>query len=277
MRTELAALIEAFPSPGGEPPRHLRTLLALPVAARDAILDFLVPPEALAHHGMARCEPWGERGRCRLIAFTRHPALRLEVWPDPGGPDPAFVLELAETHMGHLEAAWIVLNDLSGPRYAVDLRPDGTKLALGSAERNVGEELLALEAGLAPNQVRPGIRAFRSLIDRMEALSAVFGAEFLYVAPLAYHNALKYEKYGFLYMSDQEEMEELHARFSPGGDLAAKMDASSPFRMPGMEKTQRGRSWAVHDGILGGLWRAPQMFKIVGNDAHIVTAPGIPW
>jgi hypothetical protein len=40
-----------------------------------------------------------------------------------------------------------------------------------------------------------------------------------------------------------------------------------------MEKTIRGRSWAIHDGILDQPWVCPSMVKIVGRQSRDVTFP----
>jgi hypothetical protein len=70
-------------------------------------------------------------------------------------------------------------------------------------------------------------------------------------------------------------MEWVHGEFQPGGLLFKKLDRSTPFRRPAMAHTIRGRSWAIHDGILGEPWPALEvrMFKRVGQDAEVCTFP----
>jgi hypothetical protein len=213
----------------------------------------------------------------RWDPFPDDGILRLEIWPDPEGQDPALALELGDTHDGHLEAGWIVLNDLSGPRYHLDRDRNGAPLAVGGGCRNQGEELRALAAGLAPNQVRPGLRLFRPLIERVEALAWGLGAQRLYVVPLAYHNAIKYEHYGFGYTGDPRELHWIDRQFRTGGVLRRRMDGSRPFRQPWMADTIRGRSWAIRDGVLGRHWEAPRMVKELSRPARENTFPGGPW
>ncbi len=257
----------------------IRALLDAPRHERDALLDHLVPARLLERFSLppprGRWEQSG--GVFREIALPGGASLRIEVWPDPAGEDPALVLELTDTYYGQLEAAWIVLNDIRGPRYHVDRAPDGRPLAPGSPERNIKEEIRALQAGLVPNQVRPGLRMFRPLIEGVQALASAMGTGILYVAPLAYHNAIKYEQYGFTYAGGQEELEWIHREFLPGGVLRQRMDGSRPFRMPWMADTIRGRSWAIHDGVLERRWMAPQMYKFVGRDFSTRTCPDVPW
>ena len=73
------------------------------------------------------------------------------------------------------------------------------------------------------------------------------------------------------------ELAEIHRRFQPGGDLRRRMDGSTPFRMPPMADTVRGRSWAIHDGILGRRWVPPPMYKFPGRDFQTCTFPGAVW
>jgi predicted SnoaL-like aldol condensation-catalyzing enzyme len=41
--------------------------------------------------------------------------------------------------------------------------------------------------------------------------------------------------------------------------------------MPGMEKTVRGRSWAIHDGIMDEHWEDVSIYKLIGQDAGVKT------
>jgi len=269
----------AFPVPKAHRPTSVGQLLDLSEAEREPYLDFLVPPEIKAHYGLPARGPWqrDEGGPYRWTAIPGAHAVRVEVWPDPNAADPAQIVELTDTYLGHMEAAWIVVNDVAQPRFDVDRAPDGTPLALGSADRNLREEIRALAAGMAPNQVRPGLRVFRPLIERIEGFAELLGIGILFVAPLAYHNAVKYEKYGFTYASGREELEWIHREFLPRGALRRRMDGTRPFRMPWMADTIRGRSWAIHDGVLERRWMAPQMYKFVGRSFSTCTFPNAPW
>jgi hypothetical protein len=76
-------------------------------------------------------------------------------------------------------------------------------------------------------------------------------------------------------------MQRIHQAFQPGGKLFSKLDGSSPFRQPGFEKTVRGRSWAIHDGIISEIddkildegWVSPRMYRMVGNLRSVCTFP----
>jgi acetoin utilization protein AcuC len=72
-------------------------------------------------------------------------------------------------------------------------------------------------------------------------------------------------------------MERIAGGFAPGGHLRAKLDGSTPFRSAQLANTVRGRSWAIHDGILDEPWDRVRMVKRLGIDAEANTAPGVRW
>jgi hypothetical protein len=59
--------------------------------------------------------------------------------------------------------------------------------------------------------------------------------------------------------------------------LYEHLDGSTPFRRKGTEKTVRGRSWAIYDGILLEAfheeWESPKMYKVLGKDLMVNTFP----
>ncbi|MCJ7707499.1 MAG: hypothetical protein MUO38_07760, partial [Anaerolineales bacterium] len=63
----------------------------------------------------------------------------------------------------------------------------------------------------------------------------------------------------------------------PGGPLHQQLDGSSPFRQPGMATSILGRSWAVHDGVLGAPFTGVTMYKRVGEHAGVDTFPAGVW
>ncbi len=93
-----------------------------------------------------------------------------------------------------------------------------------------------------------------------------------------YHNAILWERHGFTYFKGGKMMERIHGEFQPGGSLYQKLDDSTPFRRKGMEKTVRGRSWAIYDGILAEAfdeeWESPKMYKALGKRFRDQYIPG---
>jgi hypothetical protein len=70
-------------------------------------------------------------------------------------------------------------------------------------------------------------------------------------------------------------MREIDKRFR-AGDLADRLDGS-PFRQPAAAASIRGRSWAIHDGILQQPWPEVWMYKLVGQHAGVDTFPDGVW
>ena len=134
-----------------------------------------------------------------------------------------------------------------------------------------------MRAGLAPGQIRPGLRMLRAVLDRIEDFASRLGKPALVLEAFFYHNALTYERHGFGYLAGQERMEAIHRGFLPGGDLETRLDGRTPFRSPGAGTTVRGRSWAIHDGILPRRWWPPMMYRPIGVRFDVCTAPGLPY
>ena len=72
-------------------------------------------------------------------------------------------------------------------------------------------------------------------------------------------------------------MESIHEGFQEGGALHRLLDDSTPFRHRGFEASERGRSWAIHDGILDGTstggWSGVKMYRIPGRPFTVSTFP----
>jgi acetoin utilization protein AcuC len=172
------------------------------------------------------------------------------------------------------ELSLVQINDPRAPRFAIDRDEEGQDTLLGTASRNQLEEQRALAAGLAPGQVRRGLRMLGAVLESMDDFCRLLGCEFYLVEPLFYHSAILYERRSCGYFLGRERMEEIHAGFLPGGELHRRLDDSSPFRRRGLDHTARGRSWAIHDGILGEAWQGVKMFRAPETSAGISTFPG---
>jgi acetoin utilization protein AcuC len=141
----------------------------------------------------------------------------------------------------------------------------------------VDEEVRALGAGLAPGQVRQGLRMLAHVLQCMDDFCRLLGRDFYLVEPLFYHSALHYERHGCDYFIGRDRMDQIHAGFQPGGALCGRLDGSTPFRRPGFAQTVRGRSWAIHDGVLGEPFgQGPtgvKMYRVPGRAAGVTTFP----
>lgn len=243
---------------------------------KEAIYARLLPPRLLSLlqiNPQSLCNQAGQR-LVQVIAPEGLGLMRIEVRERPDAPDTVFFAELADTQYHQMEFAFCIITDPTAPRFAVDVTEAGTVNYFTSHGRNIPEELRAMAAGLYPNQTRRGLRLFGEFFLLLERFTDSLGMEMITAEPLTYDNAIRYERYGFDYLTGKRLMLEIDREFQPGGRLFGRLDGSTPFRIPGMEQTARGRSWAIHDGILDEPWDGVQIYKMIGIDAGINTFPG---
>ncbi len=201
----------------------------------------------------------------------------LDLRPTPQAEDPLLYAHVTDTVNGQIHVLLFVVNDPDSPRFDVDRMPDGRPTRFGVLARNLEAETAAMRFGLAPGQVRRGLRLLDSAIAAFEGFVAKLGHPLYFVEPLFYHNAALFERYGFSYQRGRRLMEGIHSGFQSGGGLAGQLDGSTPFRQPEASKTIRGRSWAIHDGLLGYPFSQVSMFKRIGSSAGISTYPDGKW
>lgn len=260
--------------PEGFPLFSLLDINRLPPAAKEAIYRDLVP-EIFLHHLLTdgECRREVAEGKVRFICPEGLGLVRIEVRRDPGDDDCLFFVEIADTLYGQVELSFCLINDPESPRFNVDQDEQGRDNCFGTVRRNIPEEIRAMEAGLSPNQVRRGLHLFSSFFARFERFVDALGIGTIVAEPLSYSNAIRYEQYGFDYITGKQLMLWINREFRPGGLLCGRLDGTTPFRRPGMEKTVRGRSWAIHDGILGFPWDGVKIYKVPGVNAKIDTFP----
>ena len=250
----------------------------LPREEKEALYASLIPAELLARFGIGpglrdgagaslaefRCA----EGATDVVVILRHA---------PSAEDPLLYAHVTDTVSGQIHVLLFVVNDPSSPRFDVDRMPDGRLTQFGVLRRNLEAEAAALRAGLAPGQVRRGLRLLDPSIAAFEGFVAQLGHELYFVEPLFYHNAVLFERYGFSYQRGRRLMEGINAGFQPGGGLAGQLDGSSAFRPAQAAETIRGRSWAIHDGVLGYPFEHVTMFKRVGESSGVSTFPAGKW
>lgn len=203
--------------------------------------------------------------------------VEMRVYHQPGFPDPLLYAHLADTLSGQIQVLLYILNDPESPRFDVDRMPDGSPTRFGTSKRNLEAENAAMDYGLAPGQVRGGLRLLESAIAQFESFLTSLGHEMYFIEPLYYHNAVIFERYGFAYQMGKRRMEGIHARFGEDRELCQRLDDSMPFRSSQAANSIRLRSWAIHDGILGEPFTKVTMYKQVGKSAQISTTPGCDW
>jgi hypothetical protein len=203
--------------------------------------------------------------------------VEMKLYHQAGFVDPILYAHLTDTLNGQIHVLLYILNDPDSPRFDVDKMPDGSTTKFGTLKRNHDAEKAALRAGLAPGQVRRGLRLLRPAMAAFEEFIISLGHDMYYVEPLYYHNAVIFERYGFAYQVGKRRMETIQAGFQKGGKLSQRLDGSNPFRSSGATNSIRLRSWAIHDGILGEPFTNVTMYKRMGKSASIDTASGSEW
>ncbi len=270
--------MEIAPEPPQVWPTSIRGINDLPAPVKRAIYRTLIIPWVHERYGIDP-ETLTQNGQPAVTmncpAGTR--AMEMSIWHQPQAEDPVMYINMADTFNNQLMVLLVVVNDPESPRFPIDRDPEGQPTQLGTRRRNIPAEVAAMKAGLAPGQIREGLRVFRTAVPVFEQFVANVGHDLFLIEPLAYHNAITFERYGFSYLSGRREMERIHREFLPGGELHRRLDNSTPFRHPDAWKTVRGRSWAIHDGILGYPFTGFQMYKRIGVHAGVCTFPDAQW
>lgn len=259
-------------------PHSIREINNFPESEKYAIYETLLPDWLFTDYGIDR----------ETLTFEGYPVVRFRC---PNGSralevivrqratdrDPMLYLNLADTFNNQLLVLLVVVNDPLAPRFNTDIDLEGNPTQFGTTTRNIPAELAAMKAGLAPGQIRQGLRAFKQSVPQFEQFVKNMGHDIFFIEPLAYHNAIVFERYGFSYLYGRSEMIRIHEKFQPGGELNNKLIPDNPFRRPDAWKTVRGRSWAIHDGILGHPFTGFQMYKRVDVHANVNTFPDAEW
>ena len=259
----------------GQPLTSLFGINRLDVQEKELLYAGLLPGrlyELLKIDRKTLCNPAGER-LIQVIAPEGLSFVRIEVREKAEDRDVVFFAELSDTQFHQMELAFCIICDPASPRFAVDVNEAGTVNYFTSQGRNLPEELRAMQAGLFPHQTRRGLRMFGEFFSLLERFTDSLGMAMIVAEPLSYDNAIRYERYGFDYLTGKRLMHEIDREFHPGGRLYGRLDGSTPFRMPGMDRTVRGRSWAIHDGILDEPWDEIQIYKMIGVDAGLNSFP----
>ncbi len=250
----------------------------LPVEEKREIYSRLVPAELVERLGIPEdfIDPDGND----LLGLDCSPGMtttEISLYHQVGFPDPVQYGHITDTLNGQIHVLLYVLNDPSSPRFDIDRLPDGSPTNYGTQGRNLEAEQAALDYGLAPGQVRRGLRMLGAAIRAFETFVSSLGHDLYFVEPLYYHNAVIFEGYGFNYEKGRRFMESIQAGFAGGGELLPGLDGSSLFRLPSAAGSIRLRSWAIHDGILGEPFTNVTMYKDIGKSAGLATCKGCTW
>jgi len=250
----------------------------LPQEEKRLIYSRLIPPELLLKYDIppSFIDPEGN-DLLNLKCTPGSSDLELSLYHQYGFRDPVLYGHITDTLAGRIHILLYILNDPYSERFDVDKMPDGTPTKFGTQQRNIPAEIAAMEAGLAPGQIRRGPHLLLEATKTFEDFVRFLGHDIYFVEPLYYHNAIIFERYGFSYQIGRRLMERIQQGFSANGDLLPLLNNSTPFRKPEAATSIRLRSWAIHDGILGEPFANVTMYKQIGKNAGISTCPNCYW
>lgn len=261
-----------------ELPVSIHVLNQFSTGAKRRIYRTLLPPDLLTMFNIDPITwkgPDGER-HIMIVAPPDKGQVKIVARHAAGARDPFAYLELVDTSFNSINVVLLVLNDPHAARFDTDISEEGQPTLFGTVHRNLAAEKAAMAAGLAPGQVRQGLRASDTAILHLESFLSMLGHGIYYGEPLTYAAAILFERRGFSYVSGRRAMETIDREFRPGGRLHAALDGSSPFRQAEQWRTVRGRAWAIHDGILEAIglnWDGIRMSKRLGRHAGVDTFP----
>jgi hypothetical protein len=261
---------------GMSPHQNIHAINQLEGDMKERIYSLLIPDRVFDQFKIDRQTFVNKHGERAIKFITPRQAgfAIIEVREHPDDRDCIFFLELADTSFFKVEITFLIINNIHGPRFGTDIDDAGRRTKFGTTRRNIPEEIRAMNAGLAPGQVRPGLRLLKSFLPLFMQFLRGMNQDMVVAEPLTYHDAIIFEYHGFNYIRGRKKMDEINLGFQPGGELYDNLDGCTPFRMPGSEGTVRGRSWAIHDGILGDAWKDIEMYKSIDRPIDVCTFPG---
>lgn len=257
-------------------PHSIREINALAEAEKQAIYRTLIPPWVFKDFDIDPADA-GKHRKIQYMCPTGSRAMEITVKRDPADRDPLLYFNMADTFNQQLLVLLVMVNNPDALRFNVDVDQYGNRTNFGTSSRNIPAEKAAKAAGLAPGQVREGLRAFRRSLPVFEQFVENMQHDMFMIEPLAYHNAVIFERYGFNYIRGYKDMQEIHNQFQPDEALYQKLEPDHSFRPMDAWQSIRGRSWAIHDGILGHPFTGFQMYKRIGKHAGVNSFPDATW
>ncbi|MBW1707375.1 MAG: hypothetical protein JRJ86_19815 [Deltaproteobacteria bacterium] len=250
---------------------------------KEGLYRILIPPSLYHRFGIDPLSLCNEKGD-QVVRFFSPPGDRtcLVEIKLRGQEDPLYSIQLTDTNdFTQIDWDFVIVNDPDSPKFNTHIDEEGTDTLFGWASRNLAEEERAMEAGLFPGQIGKGLGLTRDVINVLEFFCRIFDIKSIRLEALFYHNAITYERFGFSYFDGFKQMKRIHDLFQPGGKLFDKLNGSTPFRKPEFAHTVRGRSWAIHDGILTEIdddlledgWESPVMYRMVEKPRSMITFP----
>ena len=259
-------------------PVSIKALNSLPDNPKLRLYRTLIPIQVLAKFDI-NPRTWknpDKQPQVKLVAEKGTNLVKISAWYGENPQNEFFYLELSDNSYNGIDLNFLIANNPTQEKFQTDIDDQGRETLFGTVHRNLAEEEKAMQAGLAPGQIRAGLRCSQIAMNHIETFLTMMAQHAFFLEPLTYVSAWIFERRGFAYVKGHKLMDTIHKEFQPGGVLHNALDGSTPFRQPGQWKTVRGRAWAIHDGILevfDNKWDDLRMIKQVGRNAAVNTFP----
>jgi len=259
-------------------PVTIKALNSLPENPKLRLYRTLIPIQVLADFDI-NPRTWQNPDKLpqvKLDAEKDSNKVKITAWYGEDPSNEFFYLELADNAYNGIDLNFLIVNNPTSPKFRTDFDDEGRETLFGTVRRNLAEEEKAMRAGLAPGQIREGLRCSQTVFTHIETFLTMMAHHAFFLEPLTYVSAWIFEKRGFAYSKGHQLMDTIHKEFQPGGELHKALDGSTSFRQPDQWGTVRGRAWAIHDGILEAIdrkWDDLKMIKQVGRHAGANTFP----
>lgn len=259
-------------------PVTIKALNSLPENPKLRLYRTLIPIQVLADFDI-NPRTWKNPDKLpqvKLDAEYGSDKVKITAWYGEDPQNEFFYLELADNLYNGIDLNFLIVSNPLSQRFRTDFDEQGRETLFGTVHRNCAEEDKAMRAGLAPGQIREGLRSSQIVFIHIETFLTMMAHHAFFLEPLSYVSAWIFEKRGFAYSKGHQLMDTIHREFQPGGELHKALDGSTPFRQPDQWQTVRGRAWAIHDGILEVIdrkWDDLRMIKQVGRQAGVNTFP----
>ncbi len=259
-------------------PATLKMLNSLSKCAKRRIYRLLLPPSLLVLFDIDPIS-WKGRGDYRLTlkADSQTGGVNISITMNADPHEEFFCLQLLDNNLNGIDLNFLIISDPHSSRFNTDSDTQGHATLFGKVFRNLAAEERAKAAGLAPGQVRKGLSFASKVLQQTESFITTCGHSAYRLEPLTYATAWVFERYGFAYIRGHKLMDTIHQEFQPGGRLYTALDGSTPFRQAQQWSSIRGRTWAIHDGILEVIdkqWDHLRMLKRIGHHAGVETSFG---
>ena len=260
-------------------PVTIKAINSLPEHPKLRLYRTLIPLEVLADFDI-NPRTWKNPDKIpqvNLFANQGSGKVTISAWYGDDPHNEFFNLELSDNAFNCIDLNFLIANNPIRPKYSIDIDNQGRETHFGTVYRNFQEEAKAMQAGLAPGQIREGLRCSKIVLHHIETFLTMMAHHAFFLEPLTYVSAWLFERRGFAYVQGHKLMDTIHQEFQPGGKLHIALDGSTPFRQPDQWQTVRGRAWAIQDGILEAIdqkWDGLRMIKQIGRNAGVDTFPG---